>query len=126
MQANAVMGIADVSDRLGRTEVAWKRALEALRLCRECGDRQLTLFGLALLARLEVGAGRADRAGRLWGAIEAEESRGPVGYWENARDEIASFQAWKILQTSPPPGQTQPTNLRRQLFLTWSEPGGRR
>jgi len=43
-----------------------------------------------------------------------------------ARDEIASFRAWKIQQTSPPPGETHPTNLRRQVFLEWPEPGERR
>ena len=50
----------------------------------------MTLFSLALLAQLEAEAGRAERAGRLWGAIEAEESRGPVGHWDNDRDEVAS------------------------------------
>jgi predicted ATPase len=91
MQANTAMAIAGLADELGRTELAWQRAPEALRLCRECDDRQLTLYALALLARLEAKAGRIDRAGRLWGAIETEESRGPVGYWESERDdELAS------------------------------------
>jgi predicted ATPase len=90
MQANAVMSIAEVSEELGRTEFAWVRAREALRLCRACEDRQLTLYSLALLARLAARAGRADRAGRLWGAVEAEESRGPVGNWDARRDELAS------------------------------------
>jgi hypothetical protein len=37
------------------------------------------------------------------------------------RDEIASFEAWKVEQTSPPPGSTHPTNFRRRLFLRWPE-----
>lgn len=90
MQAAAVLSIADVAKELGRTELAWARAREGLRLCRACDDRQMTLFTLALLAQLERESGRAERAGQLWGAIEAEESRGPVGHWENERNEIAS------------------------------------
>ena len=90
MQASTVMSIADVSDELGRTELAWERAREALRLCRACEDRQLTLYSLALLARLAAKSGRAERAGRLWGAVETEESRGPVGNWDARRDELAS------------------------------------
>jgi tetratricopeptide (TPR) repeat protein len=94
MQASTVMAIADLAEQLGRTELAWQRAPEALHLSRECDDRQLTLYALALLARLAARAGRADRAGRLWGAIETEESRGPVGYWESERDdELASTMA---------------------------------
>ena len=90
MQASAVRSAAAIADELGRTELAWERAGDALRLSRECDDRQMTLFTLALLARLAGRAGQADRAGRLWGAIENEESRGPVGIWENEREEIAS------------------------------------
>jgi len=90
MQASAVMSAADMADELGRTELAHQRAREALHLSRKCDDRQFTLFALALLARLAAKAGQADRAGRLWGAIETEESRGPVGQWESQRDELAS------------------------------------
>jgi tetratricopeptide (TPR) repeat protein len=97
MQANAVLALAEAENEVGRTERAWQRAREALRLCRECDDRQNTLFALALLARLDAEAGRAERAGRLWGAIETEESRGPVGHWEAERDELAST----VLSASP-------------------------
>jgi predicted DCC family thiol-disulfide oxidoreductase YuxK len=40
-------------------------------------------------------------------------------------DEIVSFEAWKVEQTSPPPGGQQPTDFRRHLFLRWPEPGRR-
>jgi hypothetical protein len=86
MQAIAVQAVADAADKLGNSELARRRAPEALRLCRECDDRQLTVYSLALLARLAAKAGRPDRAGRLWGAIETEESRGPLGHWESERD----------------------------------------
>jgi predicted ATPase len=90
MQANAVMEVADLADELGRTELAWERAREGVRLCREVGDRQFIVYALALLARFAGAAGQAERAGRLWGAIEAEEARGPVGAWEREREQIAS------------------------------------
>src|SRR5439155_14781379 len=90
MQANTVLDVADVADELGRTGLARERAGEAVRLCREIGDRQGTVYALALLARLASAAGRAERAGRLWGAIDAEEALGPVGHWERQREEIAS------------------------------------
>ena len=86
MQAIAVQAVANVAEQLGRTELAQQHAPEALRLCRECDDRQLTVYSLAVLARLASNAGQAGRAGRLWGAIEAEESHGPLGHWENERD----------------------------------------
>jgi ATP/maltotriose-dependent transcriptional regulator MalT len=91
MQAIAVQAVADAAYELGRTELAWMRAREALRLCRKCDDRQMTVFALAVLAQLESKAGRADRAGGLWGAIEAEESRGPLGHWNSERDEVAAI-----------------------------------
>jgi hypothetical protein len=50
----------------------------------------MTIFALAVLAQLESRAGRAGRAGRLWGAIEAEELRGPLGHWDSEREEVAS------------------------------------
>ena len=97
IQASATKSAAELADELGRTDLARKRAVEAVRLCREVGDRQQTLYTLALLARLERAAGQAKRAGRLWGAIETEEARGPVGHWEREREEIAST----ILTPSP-------------------------
>jgi tetratricopeptide (TPR) repeat protein len=90
MQANALMDAADLGDELGRTDVAVERARQGLRLSRELGDRQFTIYALGLLARFANTGGRAKRAGRLWGAIEAEEARGPVGQWEREREEIAS------------------------------------
>ena len=42
---------------------------------------------VALLARVAAKDGREARAGRLWGAIEAEEARGPVGAWEGDREQ---------------------------------------
>jgi hypothetical protein len=42
------------------------------------------------------------------------------------RDEIVSFKAWNIEHASPPPGEREPTGVRRRLFLEWPPPQGRR
>ena len=42
--------------------------------------------GLARLARIAAERGDHRSAGRLWGAVEAEEARGPIGAWENERE----------------------------------------
>jgi predicted ATPase len=90
MQASAVLDIADVAHELGRTTLAGRRGREGLRLSRELVDRQLIVYSLALLARFAAADGRAEHAGRLWGAIEAEEARGPLGMWEHEREQFAT------------------------------------
>jgi predicted ATPase/class 3 adenylate cyclase len=90
MEAQAVIDAADAADQLGRTELAWERARQGIKLCQQCDDRQLMLFALARVARLAASGGEDEKAGRLWGAIEAEESRGRVGQWERQREEHAS------------------------------------
>ncbi len=90
MQASAIMDCADVSHELGRTAVANEWAREALRLSQQVGDRQMTMYSLALLARFAAVEGRAGRAGLLWGAVEAEEGRGPVGAWDQLREQYAA------------------------------------
>jgi tetratricopeptide (TPR) repeat protein len=90
MQVNTTLDVADVAAELGRNDYATEQAGQAVRLAGQIHDRQFTIYGLALLARLAVAVGDVERAGRLWGAVEAEEARGPVGYWELGRDEIAA------------------------------------
>jgi hypothetical protein len=46
--------------------------------------------GLARLARISAERGELERAGRLWGALEAEEERGPVGAWDVERERYAA------------------------------------
>ena len=45
---------------------------------------------MAFLAKLAAARGDLVRAGRLWGAIEAEAVRSPLGNWEQERDEYAA------------------------------------
>jgi hypothetical protein len=61
-------------------------AREGLAIAHEIRDRQGVVIGLALLAWHAAQTGSNVRAGRLWGAIEAEEGRGGgVGQWEAER-----------------------------------------
>jgi hypothetical protein len=60
-----------------------------LAAAQEIGDRQHTIYLLAFLAWAAAAAADAERAGRLWGAIEAETERGPIGQWEGERAEYA-------------------------------------
>jgi predicted ATPase/class 3 adenylate cyclase len=73
----------------GDSAAAERLAREAHDHTRRIGDRRVAVYLLAILARLEAEAGRLERAGLLWGAIEAEETRGPVGQWEAERDTYA-------------------------------------
>ena len=65
------------------------RVRRSLAAARTIGDRQHTIYALALLAWAAAAADEPERAGRLWGAIEAERERGPIGQWEAERDEYA-------------------------------------
>jgi predicted ATPase len=71
---------------LGRLDEAEPHAVEQLRLARELGDRQWTVIGVAQSAWIASVQGDTARAGRLWGAVEAEEGRAPLGQWETERE----------------------------------------
>jgi predicted ATPase/class 3 adenylate cyclase len=68
-------------DRFGRA---------ALELAHRIGDRMHCVYLLALLARGAAEDGRLERAGVMWGAVEAEEERGMVGQWEGEREVYAA------------------------------------
>jgi hypothetical protein len=53
-------------------------------------DRQMTVFTLARLARLAAESGDEAGAGLIWGAIEAEEGRGPMGAWAKERERLGA------------------------------------
>jgi predicted ATPase len=91
-EAGSLLNGAQYALELGRVEEARSRACASLSIARAIGDRRGTVWALATLAAVEVGAGRAERANRIWGAIEAEELRGPIGQWEGEgeHDELAA------------------------------------
>jgi predicted ATPase len=87
-QAGALNGLAERALELGRLDDAARWARECLALVRRIGGRQMIVVGVALAAAIAAQQGRIGRAGRLWGAVEAEELRGPIGQWEVYRDEF--------------------------------------
>jgi hypothetical protein len=80
---------ADCEFELGRIDEAERRDRRALELARQIDDRQALIFTLAHIARNAAVRGDASRAGRLWGALEAEAERAPVGQWEAEREKYA-------------------------------------
>jgi predicted ATPase/DNA-binding SARP family transcriptional activator len=84
-----LLNIAEFAIELGRVEDAEAPCLEALALSREIGSRINTVYALAVLAMAARARGDDDRAGRLWGAIEAEEARTFLGYWADYREQYA-------------------------------------
>ena len=57
----------------------------------DLGDRRRLVFAGAELAILAAERGDAERAGRLWGAVESEVDAGPVGQWEDHHEELESL-----------------------------------
>jgi predicted ATPase len=81
--------LADWAVEHGDPEEAKRDLEESLRLSHELGDRISVVFALARLARVEAEQGRIEQAGRLWGAVEAEEETGSLGAWYGERDRFA-------------------------------------
>jgi predicted ATPase len=86
IQAASILSAADILSELGRPG-GEERAREGLELFRQLRDRRGSLYALARLARYAAMDGQVARSGRLWGALETEETRAPVGYWTFDRDE---------------------------------------
>ncbi len=84
-ETNMLDGLTDVSRRLGRFDEAAGWAREALVLAEQLSDRQSMVFALASLAQAAAETGDTVQAGRLWGAVEAEESQARLGQWESER-----------------------------------------
>jgi tetratricopeptide (TPR) repeat protein len=85
----ALLESADLARELGEMDKAEERAREGLRVAIALGDRQGTVYAIATLAQNSTAAGELERAGRLWGALEAESERALVGAWERAQDDAA-------------------------------------
>jgi predicted ATPase len=86
---HALATLAEYALRIGKPDDARGAAREALADSQSIGDRQGMIYGIALLAWVAVEKGREEEAGRLWGAIQADVERAPVGQWESERDEYA-------------------------------------
>ena len=82
--------LSEVSLELGHIDDANQQAKTGLELSAQIGDRYANVHLLAALAHIATKRGQPHRAGRLWGAIEAEETRSPIGAWEQDRDTYAT------------------------------------
>ena len=80
--------LADCLLEEGRPEEAAPAAREALELLVTTGDHHSTVFALARVARVAAELGRTERAGLIWGAIEAEEERRSLGGWAKERNRL--------------------------------------
>ena len=89
-QVHQLYHACEWSFELRRVREAEEHARAALQLAHQIQDRQMTIYTLALLARAAAMQHLSERAGRLWGAIEIEEARGPVGQWETEREDYAT------------------------------------
>ena len=82
--------LADCLVELERVDEAIAAARESLTLIHSMRDRQMTVFTLARLARLAAESGDERRAGVIWGAIEAEEKRNPMGAWAKEKERLGA------------------------------------
>lgn len=89
-QARMLTNLAELAVERDMPPEAAARARQALDISRQIGDRQSVVFALARLAWAAAAERNVQRAGRLWGAVEAEEARAPLGTWEKARNPYAT------------------------------------
>jgi hypothetical protein len=85
-----LMDLADLSARLGRVDEAEIYGRESLEISLTIASRRGLVFGLAALAVAARVRHDVERAGTLWGAIEAEEERSFLGSWPTYREWYAS------------------------------------
>jgi hypothetical protein len=52
------------------------------------GDVMTIAYALTTLAQVAAERHQPERAGRLWGAIEAEVGRRRIGQWEEEREDL--------------------------------------
>jgi predicted ATPase len=90
-EAGRLRGAARFERERGTLDAAEDHALRSLELSLGLGDRRRVVFVAAELAILAVERGDAERAGRLWGAVESEVSSAPVAEWEGHHQELESL-----------------------------------
>ncbi len=84
-----LVNIAEYSLMLGHFDDSETYARQAFELSCRIGDRTTATYALAVLALVALGCGDDEGAGRLWGALEAEEERTFLGRWSSDRVEYA-------------------------------------
>ena len=89
-QSHSLLVAGEFALDMGRPSQAQQICIEGLAVARSIGYRQNIAFCLGLLAWAAADLGQSERAGRIWGAIEAEEANGPFGQWEAQRETFRS------------------------------------
>jgi len=87
-EARMLRRVSDWALDRGDVDEASNAAREALRHARDTHDRIAVVFALVRLAQRAAGSGDRETAGRLWGAIEAEERRAPIAAWQSVRTRL--------------------------------------
>jgi predicted ATPase len=80
-QSSAIETAARRLYDLGRVGHAERKSREALELSRRMGDWEDAAYGLAMLAGCAAHLGQPERAGRLWGVVEARHEQAPLEVW---------------------------------------------
>ena len=70
-----------------RIDDAEALAIDSLRLAETSHDRPGRVFDVGIFAAIAAQRGDAALAGRLWGAIENEQSGAPLGGWRRHRED---------------------------------------
>jgi predicted ATPase len=86
LQSHSLLTRAEYALMVGRPEVARPACREGLTVARSIGDRQWMHWGVTLAAWTAAEEGRLSEAGTLWGALEVEAEREPIGQWEGERE----------------------------------------
>ena len=77
-ESGQLHGAAALERKLGKLDAAEAHALRSLELSLALGNRRGVFFAAAELAVIAAERSDAERAGRLWGAIESEQTSRPV------------------------------------------------
>ena len=83
--AGMILELAALSLEADKVDDAYEQARAGLELARQLHDYGGRVLGVGLLACVAGVRGDPDRAGRLWGAIEDDHVRAPLGGWPRHR-----------------------------------------
>jgi predicted ATPase/class 3 adenylate cyclase len=87
-ERSARESLARIHLEAGQLAAGREEGLRALELARRTGDRLGAAWSLTFFAQLAVRTGELERAGVLWGAVEAEHERKLLGLWAEDRSEV--------------------------------------
>ena len=80
-----ILELAALSLEADKVDDAYEQARAGLELARQLHDYGGRVLGVGVLACVAGVRGDPSRAGRLWGAIEDDHVRAPLGGWPRHR-----------------------------------------